>query len=137
VRVEASTALSKDEVEKLKREAAEHAAEDSRKHELAEAHNQAESTTYLAEKTLKDAGDKVAEEAKSAVNAKIENLKKVLRQAQDGEPGRTIKDGSDIESIKSATAELSAEIQKIGQAMYNKGNDQNAPGPEPTEPKSN
>ncbi len=124
VRVEASTALSKDEVEKLKREAAEHAAEDSRKHELAEAHNQAESTIYLAEKTLKDAGDKVAEDAKSAVNAKIENLKKV-------------KDGSDIEAIKSAIAELSAEIQKIGQAMYNKGNDQNAPGPEPTEPKSN
>lgn len=107
VRIEASTSLSKDEVERLKREAAEHAAEDSAKRDLAEARNQAEATIYLAEKTLRETGDKVSEEVKSAVNAKVENLKKV-------------KDGSDLEAIKSALAELSAEIQKIGQTLYNK-----------------
>jgi molecular chaperone DnaK len=110
VKIEASTSLSKDEVERLKREAAEHAAEDSAKRDLAETRNQAEAAIYLAEKTLREAGDKVGEELKSAVNVKIENLKKV-------------KDGNDLEAIKSALAELSAEIQKIGQMMYNRGKD--------------
>ena len=62
---------------------------------------------YLAEKSLKDAGDKVSTEIKDAVNQKIETL----RQAQGGD---------DIEAIKSASAELSMELQKIGQSMYNK-----------------
>jgi molecular chaperone DnaK len=110
VRIEASTSLSKEEIERLKREAAEHAAEDAAKRELAEAKNQAEAAIYLAEKTLRETGDKISEDIKSAVNAKLENLKKV-------------KEGSDLEAIKSALAELSAEIQKIGQMMYNKSTD--------------
>lgn len=115
VKIEASTSLSKDEVERLKREAAEHAAEDAVKRELAEVRNQAEAAIYLAEKTLRDAGDKVDADVKSAINAKIENLKKV-------------KDGSDLEVIKSALAELSAEIQKIGQTLYTKDKENNAGG---------
>ncbi len=109
VKIEASTSLSKDEVERLKREAAEHASEDAGKRDLAEVRNQAEATIYLAEKTLREAGDKVGEDVKSAVNAKVENLKKV-------------KDGNDLNVIKSALAELSAEVQKMGQMMYNKDN---------------
>ena len=110
VKIEASTNLSKDEVEKLKREASEHAAEDQKKRDLAEARNQAEATIYLAEKSLKEAGDKISAEIKDAINGKIEALKKV-------------KDGGDAQAIKSALADLSAEIQKIGQSIYNQKDD--------------
>jgi molecular chaperone DnaK len=107
VKIEASTSLSKEEVERLKKEAVEHAAEDVKKRELVETRNQAESGIYLAEKALRDAGDKLNEDIKKSVNEKIENLKRV-------------KDGDDIEAIKSAIADLSAEIQKIGQSFYTK-----------------
>ena len=107
VRIEASTQLSKEEVEKLKTEAAAHAEEDKKKKELSEAKNISEQTIYLAEKSLREAGDKVPADVKDAVNKKIE----VLRQAQGG---------NDIEIIKSAASELSLELQKIGGAMYNK-----------------
>ncbi len=109
VKIEASTNLSKDEVERLKKEAAEHAAEDEKKKELIETRNQAESLVYLAEKSLRDAGDKLAADIRSGVQAKIDDLKKV-------------KDGDDKTAIESATAALSEEIQKIGQAAYNTQN---------------
>ena len=107
VRIEASTQLSKEEVEKLKTEAIAHAEEDKKKKELSEAKNIAEQTIYLAEKSLREAGDKVTADVKDGVNKKIGELK-------------SVKDGSDIESIKSKTSELSLELQKIGGAMYNK-----------------
>ena len=107
VRIEASTQLSKEEVEKLKTEAIAHAEEDKKKKELSEAKNIAEQTIYLAEKSLREAGDKVTADVKDGVNKKIGELK-------------LVKDGSDIESIKSKTSELSLELQKIGGAMYNK-----------------
>jgi molecular chaperone DnaK len=117
VKIEASTNLSKDEIEKLKREAAEHVSEDMKKKDLADARNQAEASVYLAEKSLKDAGDKIGADVKSSISAKVEALKKA-------------KDGDDIEAIKSGIANLAAEIQKIGQAFYNQkdGRQQN---PEP------
>ncbi len=74
---------------------------------MTETRNQAEQIIYLAEKSLKDAGDKISQEIKTAVNQKIESLK-------------SVKDGDNIEAIKTAVAELSMELQKIGQAMYNK-----------------
>lgn len=107
VKIEASTSLSKEEIERLKKEAAAHASEDARKKELAETRNQGESMIYVAEKSLKDAGDKLSEDIKKAINEKIENLKRV-------------KEGEDLEAIKSAIAALSAEIQKIGQSFYTK-----------------
>lgn len=105
VKIEASTALSKEEVERLKREAELHAAEDAKKRELIEARNQAESLLYVAEKSLRDAGGNVSEEVKREVTEKIEALK--------GE-----KDRDDIEAIKAKTQELSIAIQKIGEALY-------------------
>ena len=107
VRIEASTALSKEEIEKLKQEAQAHAEEDTKKKELVEAKNQAEQLIYAAEKSLRDAGDKVSSDIKEAVNQKIEALKKV-------------KDGNDANEIKSAISNLSLELQRIGQSMYNK-----------------
>ncbi|MEK9154730.1 MAG: molecular chaperone DnaK [Patescibacteria group bacterium] len=107
VHIEASTQISKEEVEKLKNEALAHAEEDRRKKELVEIKNQAEQSIYLAEKSLREAGEKISAEIKDSVNQKIEALK-------------SIKDGNDLEAIKLKLNELSSELQKIGQSMYNK-----------------
>jgi molecular chaperone DnaK len=106
VKIQASTNLSKEEVERLKKEAAEHAAEDAHRKDAAETRNQAESMVYMAEKALKDGGDKVPAEVKAAVQGKIDALKKA-------------KEGNNLEEMKAALDALSAEIQKIGQAFYN------------------
>ncbi len=111
VKIEASTSLSKDEIEKLKNEAAAYASEDQKKRDFAETRNQAETLVYTAEKALKDAGDKIPEDMKTGITGKIEALKKSLQENRD------------TEALKSGIAELSAEIQKIGQNAYNKGND--------------
>lgn len=107
VKVEATTALSKEEVERLKKDAAAHAEDDRRKRELIEARNQAESLIYVSEKALKDANDKVPEDLKNSVNSKIEELKKV-------------KESEDKDAILNATKALSDEIQRIGAMMYSK-----------------
>ncbi|MBU2082087.1 molecular chaperone DnaK [Patescibacteria group bacterium] len=106
ITITASTGLSKEEVEKMKKEAEIHAQEDSKKKEEIEIKNSAESLVYMSEKAVKDAGDKVKPEDKKTIEEKIDALKK-------------IKDSADIEAIKKASQELSTEIQKIGQAMYN------------------
>jgi len=105
IKIEATTQLSKEEIEKLKNEAALHADEDKKKKELVEIKNQSEQLIYTAEKSVKDAGDKISQEIKDAVNNKISELK-------------AVKDGVDIETIKSKFDELGTELQKIGQAMY-------------------
>ena len=104
VKVEATTSLDKDEVEKLKKEALEHASEDEKKREVIEVKNQAESIIYTAEKSMQEAGDKVAADLRGNLEQKINSLKE-------------IKEGQDIEAIKRATQDLSSELQKIGQSM--------------------
>ena len=108
VRIEASTALSKEEIERLKQEAAAHAAEDAEKRAAIEAKNQAESLVYLAEKTLKDAGEKVPADVKAHVTAAMEKVKKA-------------QEGADRLALTTATDELSQELQKVGTAMYQHG----------------
>ena len=108
VRIEASTGLSKEEIERLTTEARVHADEDKEKKELVEARNAAENAVYLAEKSLREAGDKIAPDLKSAVGEKIEKAKAAIGGSQTAE------------EIKSAAEELSLELQKIGAAMYNK-----------------
>jgi len=110
VRIEATTTLSKEEVERLKEEAARYIQEDQKKKELAEARNQAESLIYVAEKSLRDVSDKISSEIKEGVMRKIQELREKLNS-------------QDIELIKKATQELSLELQKIGQGMYNQGNE--------------
>ncbi len=107
VRIEASTALSKEEVERLKQEAAGHAEEDRKKKDLAETRNSAENLIYTSEKALRDAGEKAPQETRATIEQKISHLK-------------SVKDGSDVKAIKSATEDLSQEIQKIGSHMYGK-----------------
>jgi len=107
ITITASTGLSKEEVEKMKKDAEINAAGDTKKKEEIEVKNNAESLIYMSEKALKDAGDKVKPEDKKAIEEKIA----ALRQAQGG---------TDIEVIKKASQELSSEIQKIGEALYKK-----------------
>lgn len=114
VRVEATSSLSKEEVEKLKNEAKAHEAEDKKKRELVEIKNTAESTVYMAEKSLRDAGDKVPEDIRSVVSSKVESVK-------------SVKDGTDPEAIKKALGELSQELQKIGQHMYSQNEKPQSP----------
>ena len=104
VRIEASSGLSKDDIEKMKKDAEAHAEDDKKKRESAEVKNNANGLIYTAEKSLSDAGDKVSAEVKKPVQDKIEELKKV-------------KDGSDTEIIKKATEDLSKVLQSIGEAM--------------------
>jgi molecular chaperone DnaK len=113
IRIEATTSLSKEEIERLKNEAAKYAEEDKKKKELAEAKNNAEQLVYVAEKALKDAGDKISATIKEEVTKKIDALK-------------LVKDGQDATAIKTAVAELSAELQKIGSAMYGRKQEPNA-----------
>ena len=105
IRIEASSGLSKEDIEKMTQEAETHADEDKAKREKIEIKNSADQVVYLAEKSLKDAGDKVGEDVKKAVQEKIDALK-------------AVKDGEDIEVIKSAMADLNTTLQKIGEAMY-------------------
>ena len=105
IRIEASTGLSAVEVERMKKDAEEHAAEDKKKKEKVEVQNLAETMIYTTEKMLKDAGDKVSAEEKKDIEDKIEALKKV-------------KDGDDAAAVKKAADELSNAAQKVGAKMY-------------------
>jgi molecular chaperone DnaK len=104
IRIEARSSLSKDDIERMQKEAELHAEEDKKKHESVEVKNVAESLVYTAEKALKDNGDKVPAEVKKDVEDKIAEVKKV-------------KDGTDLDAIKKATEALSDHMQKIGESM--------------------
>lgn len=104
IRIEARSGLSKEDIEKMQKEADAHSEEDKKKKEEAEVKNLAEQLVYTAEKSLKDAGDKAPADVKADVETKIADLKKV-------------KDGTDIEAIKKATDFLSTAMSKIGEAM--------------------
>jgi molecular chaperone DnaK len=117
IRVEGSIGLSKEDIEKMKKDAEVNAAEDQKKKDMIEAKNIAENLVYQSEKTIKEAGDKAPAEMKKEVEDKISELKKV-------------KEGDNIEEIKSKTEELSQAIQKVGAAMYQANQQQ-----QPQEPK--
>lgn len=104
IKITASSGLSKDEIEKMKKDAEIHNADDQKKREAVEAKNVAEQIVYTAEKALKDAGDRVPADVRKMVEDKIADIK-------------TVKDGGDVAKIKSATEALSAELSKIGEAM--------------------
>ena len=113
IRIEGSTGLSKEDIEKMKADAEVHAGEDEKRKELIEAKNLAEQAVYTAEKALKDHGDKVAEDVKTEVNEKVAALK-------------TAREGEDLDAIKSATEALSTSLSKIGEAMMKEQQDAQA-----------
>jgi molecular chaperone DnaK len=109
ITITSSSGLSEEEVEKMKKDAEAHAEEDKKKRELIEAKNIAENLIYTAEKSLKDAGDKVDSNKKTEVEDKIKALKDVL--AEDN-----------VEVIKNNTELLSKVLQELGASMYQQAN---------------
>lgn len=108
VRIEASASLSKEEIERMKKDAELHAEDDRKKKELAEAKNLADTMSYTIEKGVRDAGDKVPADIKKDIEEKLAALKQV-------------KDGEDADAIKNSTEALSLAAQKIGELLYKKG----------------
>jgi len=105
VRIEASTGLSKEEIERMKKDAELHAAEDQRKKELVEARNTADAMIYTTEKALRDAEGKIPEDVKKEIEEKVAALKQV-------------KDSDDRDAVKKASQELAQTTQKIGEILY-------------------
>ena len=113
-----SSALSKEEIDKMKQEAESHSVEDRKKKELIEIRNQADTLIFSTEKALKEHGENVKPEDKKEVDEKLEELKKV-------------KESSEIEELKKTIDELSQAIQKIGSQLYQKVEEEKAEQSEP------
>ncbi len=105
ITIKDSSALSKEEIEKMKKEAELHATEDRQKKELIDLRNQADALVHTTEKTLKDAGDKVKDDVKKPIEEKIAEVKKA-------------KDGSDVAALRKAVDALGEAIQKVGGDLY-------------------
>jgi molecular chaperone DnaK len=105
IKITGSTGLTDEEIDKMTKDAEAHAKEDEEAKEKVEAKNQADSLIFTAEKTLKDAGDKVPAELKTEVEEKVSNLRSILETGTK-------------EELKTKTDELSQSLQKVGQQMY-------------------
>lgn len=105
ITITGAVGLTDEEIEKMKEEAEKNKVEDEKKKALIDAKNTAESIVNAAEKAIKDAGDKAPKDIVEKVEEKIKAVKEV-------------KDGEDREKIEAATKELSEELQKVGQQMY-------------------
>ena len=105
VRITASSMLSKDDVDKMVRDAQDHADEDRQRREEVETRNQAEQLTYQAERTIKDLGDKVSPDDRAATERLIESVREALK-------------GNDLEAVKRTAGELAEVLQRIGTAAY-------------------
>ncbi|PIR68597.1 molecular chaperone DnaK [Candidatus Nomurabacteria bacterium CG10_big_fil_rev_8_21_14_0_10_35_16] len=104
IRIEASSGLKEEDIKKMQADAELHAEEDKKKKEVVDVKNTAEMIIYTAEKAVKDNEAKIPQDVKDNVSGKITAL-------------RGVKDGNDVEAIKKATEELSAEMSKIGEIM--------------------
>ena len=116
IRIEASSGLSKEEIEKMQKDAEMHGEEDKKKKDEVEVRNVAEQLIYTAEKSVKDNADKITDDIKKGVQDKVDALKKA-------------KEGTDLEAIKKATEELSTEISKIGEHMAKQAQEAQAAQP--------
>jgi molecular chaperone DnaK len=99
------SSLAKEDIERMVKEAEEHAAEDKKRREEQDLKNTAEQMAYQTEKIIKDNDDKLTEEVKTEVQADIDALKTALA-------------GEDIDAIKSANEKLATSAQKLGEAIY-------------------
>lgn len=122
IKITGSTGLTKEEIEKMKEEAEKHAKEDEEEKGRIEAKNTADNTIYVAEKSLKDAGDKAKTEVKEEIEKKIGELKDSLEKGTK-------------EELEEKTKSLSDSLQKLGQAMYDSSSTEAStdkkPGEEP------
>jgi molecular chaperone DnaK len=118
ITITASSGLSKDEIEKMKRDAELHADEDKKKKENIETKNTAEAVIYSTEKLIKDTGDKMKADDKKILEEKVAALKK-------------FRDSDDLPMMKQTLEEINAAAQKIGAAMYQNQPQQPADGKSP------
>ena len=114
IRIEANSGLTPDDIERMKKEAEDHASDDVKKKDLIDTRNLADQMIYTAEKSLTDHKDAISAEVKASVEEKVKEL-------------REVKDKDDNEAIKAKTQALSTEMQKIGEEMQ-----KNAPQTNPT-----
>ena len=105
IRIQDGSGLSKDEIDRMIKDAEAHADEDRKRREEAETRNQAESLVNQTEKFLKESDDKVPAELKTKVEGSIEGVREALK-------------GSDLGAVKSAVEKLTTESQELGQAIY-------------------
>jgi molecular chaperone DnaK len=108
IRIEGSSGMSQDEIERMRRDAEAHADEDKRKRELIDERNKAENLIYQLEKTLKESGDKIKESDRAPIQSAIERLK----QAASGE---------DVAAIRRAVGDLEQAAQAMAQHLYAQG----------------
>ena len=105
ITITASSGLSKEEVERMRQEGEQHAADDAKRKEEVEVRNSADSLAYTAEKTLRDHGDKIPADVKQDTDGKIASVKSALQ-------------GQDVNAIRNAMNELSQVMQKVGASVY-------------------
>ena len=105
ITIQSSSGLSKDEIDRMQKDAETHAEEDKKKREEVDTHNAAESIVFQTEKFIKENKDKIKEEDKKLMEEKLETLKKV-------------KDATDLAPVKAAIKDLEEAVQKVGAAMY-------------------
>jgi molecular chaperone DnaK len=107
IKITASSGLSKEEVEKLVRDAQSHTEDDKKRRKTAEAKNQADNLIYQTEKNLKEHGDKIAADDKTKIEEAVTTLKKAM-------------EGNDPEAIEAATQTLTTASHKLAEEMYKK-----------------
>jgi len=115
ITITASSGLSKDEIDRMVRDAEMHAEEDRQRKEEIELRNRADSLAYQAERTLRDTGDKVS----ANVRTEVEDRVKAVRDALSG---------TDISRIRTAADDLERSMQRIGQDVYGQAGDSAGPG---------
>ena len=121
ITITSSSGLSKEEVDKMARDAESHAADDKKQQEVIETRNRADSTIYNVEKTLKEHGDKISEDDRKNVQEAIEEAKKSIAE------GTT-------EKINAATDKLTQASHKLAEAMYKASADKERPAGGSSEP---
>ena len=111
ITIQASSGLSQDEIDKMVRDAESHSEEDQRKREEIEQRNHADSLAFQAEKLLGENSENLPAELKDEVEGKIKDVREAL-------------EGTDIEAVRSSSAALSESMQKLGEAVYSRANQQ-------------
>ena len=117
ITITAAGGLSKEEIEKMRRDAEAHAAEDEKRHEEVEARNKADGLAFQVEKTLKDAGDKIAADKKAPVEAALKDLQDALKDTS-----------TPIDTIKAKQEALMKAMEPVAQEMYASAQQAGAPG---------
>jgi molecular chaperone DnaK len=107
IRIEASSGLSEEEIQRMEKEAEAHGEEDKKKKGVVEARNAADNLIYTAEKTLSDAKEKISKDDKKLIEEKIAALRETVA-----------KEDAPLEDVKAKTDELSKELSKVGEKLY-------------------